>query len=543
MRIVVSYANGDSAYCVQIVEELFHDVWYSPRPLSGGQAWKEFQLRIAWCEGMIFLISQGALETPEFHQSLEIARDYGKHIFPVLIDSTVTVPESLRLHPFIDLSEGLTKDAVRMLLRTIHQREQQDWSGAKPTAPARPKPLDPAANPARPPNGTAAAKTPSAANSVPSSYPANAANGVLRGSDTNAKDMAAAVRAMEAGEFALAVEVIQALKARSDKSGGFIDLDKMLAEARTSLAREESHRQMEDQYRDIFHVIHSPKTRHFGIEAFKRFQEKYPDYDPDHLGDLLSEKPIVRTASHSQLLKISARIPMLEWCEIPSGKVRIAADSKGARYVESFLMARYPITNLQYDLFLKAESGYSKTKWWDFSPEARAWRASNDKPHPPKYRGADRPRETVNWYDARAFCNWLSWVVKADIVLPSLLQRQRAIMGEDSRCFPWGDTFDKNRCNTKESAIGMTTPVNRYPNGGNSFGVYDLAGNVWEWLSDTLADTDSGAEPGYKVMVHGGAFVSPHERTHVATWQLVPPQTYGQMIGFRVICVNVDLHK
>ena len=46
--------------------------------------------------------------------------------------------------------------------------------------------------------------------------------------------------------------------------------------------------------------------------------------------------------------------------------------------------------------------------------------------------------------------------------------------------FPWGDEFDKEKCNSAEAGFKHTTPVTQYPKGGSPYGCYDMAGNVWE---------------------------------------------------------------
>jgi len=87
----------------------------------------------------------------------------------------------------------------------------------------------------------------------------------------------------------------------------------------------------------------------------------------------------------------------------------------------------------------------------------------------------------VRWHEAIVFCRWLSGKLGQMVTLPTEMQWQRAAQGDDGRKYPWGNEFDKTRCNTYESGIGRTTAVDHYPKGKSPFGVFDMAGNVWEW--------------------------------------------------------------
>ena len=119
------------------------------------------------------------------------------------------------------------------------------------------------------------------------------------------------------------------------------------------------------------------------------------------------------------------------------------------------------MTNKQYEQFIKA-GGYSKDKYW--SKEGIKWRYRN-KIHLPEYHNErkwnqrDCPVVGVSYFEAEAYAKWTGKK------LPTEKEWERAARGTDGREYPWGDMFDKEKCNTAESGIGKTTPVSRYPEG------------------------------------------------------------------------------
>lgn len=148
--------------------------------------------------------------------------------------------------------------------------------------------------------------------------------------------------------------------------------------------------------------------------------------------------------------------------------------------IDQFAMAKYPITNAQYEVFVDAADGYCNPKWWEFSVHANNWRSQNEFPSDSTAFDADYPRTDVCWFEAVAFCLWLSHKTNNNIVLPSDQQWQRAAQGDDNRLYPWGNEFRKNRCNF---VVRSLTPVTKYKKGCSVFGVMDLCGNAWEWTS------------------------------------------------------------
>jgi len=188
------------------------------------------------------------------------------------------------------------------------------------------------------------------------------------------------------------------------------------------------------------------------------------------------------------------------WITIPAGEVTLEAGGyvyKPTTFtVPAFEIAKYPITNAQYKLFIDAGC-YDERCWWtedgwqaksdgwvyqdDWRKTGKAWtqpRLWDDT----QWNGADYPVIGVSWYEAVAFCNWLSETTGESIMLPTEQQWQHAAQGSDGRLYPWGNEWDITRCNNASLGLGKTTPVTQFEGLGDSpYGVVDMLGNAWEW--------------------------------------------------------------
>lgn len=181
-----------------------------------------------------------------------------------------------------------------------------------------------------------------------------------------------------------------------------------------------------------------------------------------------------------------------EWCEIPQGSVDVefSEDLKTAFQIRPFLMAKYPVTYAQFQVFLESEDGFTNDRWWQGLAVRHLW------PGQQKWLEDNLPREHVSWYDAVAFCRWLSARLRYEVSLPTEWEWQWAAQGSERNNYPWGKVFANGRCNTEESGKGKTTPVDAYPAGASSFGVCDMSGNVWERCINCFGDVSH-------VNVHG----------------------------------------
>ena len=197
----------------------------------------------------------------------------------------------------------------------------------------------------------------------------------------------------------------------------------------------------------------------------------------------------------------------------------------------AYAIARVPITNAQYQLFVAA-SGQPAPKHW---PDGRIPKGLES--HPVVY---------VSWQDAIAYCAWLSQMTGKSITLPSEAEWEKAVRGDkDAREYPWGDTFDRLRCNTNELGLGTTTPVGIFPDGASPYGVLDMSGNVGEWTRSVYKPypyrPDDGREDmkdGAWRVLRGGSF-NPNAGSARAAYRFnyFNPGDRNDNNGFRVVVV------
>jgi formylglycine-generating enzyme required for sulfatase activity len=253
------------------------------------------------------------------------------------------------------------------------------------------------------------------------------------------------------------------------------------------------------------------------------------------------ERRIARaSASPSDITNI---LPQpFEWCPIPKDFVTLEDASReggttGGKYeVPAFAIAKYAITIFQYQAFLYKIDGRRDAHWWDYSPDAMKWHA--DRPTlTDTFDSDDLPRTNICWYDAVAFCRWLSDKTGQAITLPTEQQWQRAAQGNDNRVFPWGNEKpDKTRCNFSRN-VGQTTPVTQYPHGASPYNVMNMSGNVWEWCLTEWGTERINMIGNNPRVVRGGSwrnynvdFLRAADRFRVA------PNLESRLLGFRIVC-------
>lgn len=144
----------------------------------------------------------------------------------------------------------------------------------------------------------------------------------------------------------------------------------------------------------------------------------------------------------------------------------------------------------------------------------------------------DHPIAGVTWFDAVAYATWFGKR------LPTNLEWEKAARGTDGLLYPWGNDFDKRKCNSKESFLTGNTSVYKYENGRSPYGCYDMAGNVFEWTDDWANAPKTASLPNSEKCNKGASLH--RESKNLLTWytESDPPTLRMTDVGFRCAYVK-----
>jgi formylglycine-generating enzyme required for sulfatase activity len=214
--------------------------------------------------------------------------------------------------------------------------------------------------------------------------------------------------------------------------------------------------------------------------------------------------------------------------------------------LDAFWIDRTEVTNAQYARFLNALGGHQgECEGQDCIEIQSRTSQSHIRLQGGQYvvEGGyeEHPMIEVSWYGAHAYCEW------AGGRFPTEAEWEKAARGTDGRIYPWGNQdADRNRANYG-LFVGDTSQVGNYPAGASRYGALDMAGNVWEWVSDWESSTyynvspyenPQGPETGSYKLMRGGSWTSGWEYIRAASHGYLDPVVCQHDVGFRCVVVG-----
>jgi len=158
-----------------------------------------------------------------------------------------------------------------------------------------------------------------------------------------------------------------------------------------------------------------------------------------------------------------------------------------------------------------------------------------------KFGGAEQPVVGISWYAARSYCLWLSLMESKgeehDLYrLPTEIEWEWAAAGKEKREYPWGKVKPGSKRANYGGDISATTPVGSYPEGATPEGLYDMAGNVWEWM-ENRHNVSTKSSRGLR----GGAWSEDPIDLSCFARYFSSPDYKNDYIGFRVVRIAKSL--
>jgi len=268
--------------------------------------------------------------------------------------------------------------------------------------------------------------------------------------------------------------------------------------------------------------------------------KKYPDKP-------VQTVPVKLSESQKNLKKILIN-PRdgAEMILIPPGKFIMGADDNDEKaydsekprhevYLDAFYIYKFEVTNRQFKKFVN-KTGYRAVGNWEKWVTPGTW---------------DYPVVMVSWNDADAYCKW------AGVKLPTEAQWEKSARGTDGRIYPWGNKWNPDFCNNKNTPEKILrgkarmlynktgiTPGGMFPDGKSSYGVMDMAGNVQEWCRDWFDEeyygkspdkNPQGASKGTDKVLRGGSFYQETDACRVTHREDNFPEGNDTDYGFRCV--------
>jgi formylglycine-generating enzyme required for sulfatase activity len=221
-------------------------------------------------------------------------------------------------------------------------------------------------------------------------------------------------------------------------------------------------------------------------------------------------------------------------------------------YLDAYYIGKDKVSNREYRQFIE-NGGYADQKYWaeggygEFGRQPRFW--EDDRFNGGGLSGNDNfPVVGVSWFEAMAYCSWLSELSGMSCRLPTEAEWEKAARGKENRRYPWGASIDGSYANFEHSGDPFEpgiTPLRFYDKNVSFYGVRDMTGNVWEWCLDWYAGSEyyavspknnpAGPLSGSSRVLRGGGWVDSAYYHRAANRNSSFPENRNPIQGFRCV--------
>ncbi len=236
---------------------------------------------------------------------------------------------------------------------------------------------------------------------------------------------------------------------------------------------------------------------------------------------------------------------------IPSGEFVIGdINKKLFFFLPDFDIGKYPVTLKQFRYFVE-DKGYLNERWW--TPLALEQLVAHKWLQPaywndPKFVFRDDlPVVGVSWFEALAYCSWLTEHSNFQYRLPTEAEWEKAARGTEGRKYTWGNNWFDGLCNNETNKMKSLTPVGLFSALGSDsiYGCADMLGNVYEWCSTRYLDYPYQINDGREDLsvsdiriLKGGSWYAAREYTNCVFRYGRSPADRSNDLGFRIVRVN-----
>ena len=244
-------------------------------------------------------------------------------------------------------------------------------------------------------------------------------------------------------------------------------------------------------------------------------------------------------------------MPDIEWCEVPEGEFLFGRDDE-PRWLPAFRIAKYPVTNVQFQAFIDA-GGYEQPEWWGDG-------VSSPAPAPGVWLEPNVPRVMVSWHEAGAFCRWLESQLRESgefpdewrIALPGEEEWERAALGSQGAGLPSegrkavdepGGTAPSGSVASIGATFQRAYPVGIHPEDEAQNGARDMVGGVWEWCHNATEPTTplSGTENDERVIVGGVVYSRGRPFSDLSIRAFGNSSHRESDLGFRIVSLSDEV--